>query len=515
MSPRDVTCATQVPDSGCQLSARMLTGVTTRSVAPTAPAGRLTTVQGTALYLGAVLGTGVIGLPALAARAAGPASLLAWLALVLLSVPLAATFAALGARYPDAGGVSTYVRHAFGARAAAVVGWCFYFAMPAGAPAAALFAGGYVKAAVGGGQTTVLLTAVGLVAVMTAANAFGVTVSGRVQLVLAALLVALLLAAVVAAAPRARLSNLHPFAPHGWLAVGSAAALLVWSFAGWEAITHLAADFRRPHRDLPRATAAALVLIGILYLAVATTSILVLGPAITGTPTSATATAGAAHGAASAGAAAHGVAPGAAAGAGAGADAPLAQLLASGIGGGAKVIAAVAAVVLTLGVMNAYCAGAAKLGAALARDGALPGWFARGSRAGEVPRRSLTLVAGLSALGVAVTAAFHLGTEPLVLLTTGSFVAVYALGTAAAVRLLPRRTWGRRAALLALVAVLALLVATGRYLLWPLLATAGALTYLHLRTRRERKGSGPTSTTSPAGAAEEPSPGCRRRVTLP
>jgi amino acid efflux transporter len=513
MSPREVTCATPVPDSGCQLSARMLTGVTTRSVAPTAPAGRLTAVQGTALYLGAVLGTGVIGLPALAARTAGPASLLAWLALVLLSVPLAATFAALGARYPDAGGVSTYVRHAFGARAAAVVGWCFYFAMPAGAPAAALFAGGYVQAAVGGGQTTVLLTAVGLVAVMTAANAFGVTVSGRVQLVLAALLVALLLAAVVAAAPRARLANLHPFAPHGWLAVGSAAALLVWSFAGWEAITHLAADFRRPHRDLPRATAAALVLIGILYLAVATTSILVLGPAITGTPTSATATAGATHGTASAGAA-HGAAS-AAAGAGAGADAPLAQLLASGIGGGAKVIAAVAAVVLTLGVMNAYCAGAAKLGAALARDGALPGWFARGSRAGEVPRRSLTLVAGLSALGVAVTAAFHLGTEPLVLLTTGSFVAVYALGTAAAVRLLPRRTWGRRAALLALVAVLALLVATGRYLLWPLLATAGALTYLHLRTRRERKGSAPTSTTSPAGAAEEPPPGCRRRVTLP
>lgn len=52
----------------------------------------------------------------------------------MLSIPLAATFAALGARYPDAGGVSTYVRKAFGPKAAAVVGWCFYFAVPAGAP---------------------------------------------------------------------------------------------------------------------------------------------------------------------------------------------------------------------------------------------------------------------------------------------------------------------------------------------------------------------------------------------
>ncbi|NUP33626.1 MAG: amino acid permease, partial [Streptomycetaceae bacterium] len=39
----------------------------------------LTALQGTAMYIGAVLGTGVIALPALAADAAGPASLLAWL----------------------------------------------------------------------------------------------------------------------------------------------------------------------------------------------------------------------------------------------------------------------------------------------------------------------------------------------------------------------------------------------------------------------------------------------------
>ncbi|HEV7936320.1 MAG TPA: amino acid permease, partial [Actinomadura sp.] len=62
-------------------------------------------------------------------------------------MPLAGTFAALGARYPDAGGVSTYVRYAFGPRAAAVVGLCFYFAIPAGASAAAMFGGAYMAAA--------------------------------------------------------------------------------------------------------------------------------------------------------------------------------------------------------------------------------------------------------------------------------------------------------------------------------------------------------------------------------
>jgi len=189
----------------------------------------LTVAQGAALSIGAVLGTGVIALPALAAQTAGPASLLAWIVLIALSVPLAATFAALGARYPDSGGVSTYVRSAFGSRLAAVVGWCFYFAVPAGAPAAAMFGGAYVAAALGGGLRTTLLTAAGLMAIVTLTNAGGLRISGRVQLALAALLVTLLLAATLTALPHARLENLQPFAPHGWLAIGPAAAVLVWA----------------------------------------------------------------------------------------------------------------------------------------------------------------------------------------------------------------------------------------------------------------------------------------------
>jgi hypothetical protein len=212
--------------------------------------GRLTAAQGTAMYVGAVVGTGVIALPALAADTAGPASLLAWLALSLISLPLAVTFAALGARHPDAGGVSTYARLAFGERAAAVVGWCFYLAVPTGATAAALFGGAYVAAAVGGGTTTTAVTAGALMALVTTANMVGLRLTGRLQLVLAALLVTLLLAAVALSLPQARADHLEPFAPHGWAAIGPAAALLVWSFAGWEAITHLAGEFRRPQRDL-------------------------------------------------------------------------------------------------------------------------------------------------------------------------------------------------------------------------------------------------------------------------
>ncbi|GLU31421.1 amino acid permease [Trinickia caryophylli] len=425
-----------------------------RAAGERAPHGSLTVWQGAALYVGAVLGTGVIALPALAAKVAGPASLVAWFALVVLSAPLAATFAALGARYPDAGGVSTYVRHAFGARASAIVGWCFYFAVPAGAPAAAVFAGAYVADAIGGGSQTVWLTCAALIGAVSAANALGVTVSGRLQVILSSLLVALLVAAVAVSVPHARLEHLRPFAPHGWAAIAPAAALLVWSFAGWEAITHLAGEFRNPARDLPLASGIAVMVVGVLYLAVAGASVLVLGP--------------------SAGEA----------------GAPLAQLLVIGIGGQIRIVAALAALLLTLGTMNAYFAGAAKLGAALGRDGALPSWLAAGSRAGDVPRRSLAVIAGLSALATAVVAVANVGPQPLVMLTTGSFVTVYALATAAALRLLPRGSGAYYCALAALVAVIALCVATGWFLLWPLAMSACALLYLQWAKRRSKASDG-------------------------
>jgi amino acid efflux transporter len=340
------------------------------------------------------------------------------------------------------------VRYAFGDRMSAVVGWCFYFAVPVGAPAAALFAGAYVAGVLDGGRTTATVTAVALMAIVTAANLGGLRVSGRFQLGLAGLLVTLLLAATVTSLPHLRLANLTPFAPHGWLAVAPAAALLVWSFAGWEAITHLAADFRRPGRDLPRAAAVAVVVVGVLYLGVAGATVLVLGPAA---GTSA---------------------------------APLADLLAIGLGEPARGLAALAAVLLTLGTMNAYYAGAAKLGAALGRDGALPAWLAVGSRAGEVPRRSLAVVSGSAAVALAAVTAAGVGVRPLVMLTTGCFVLVYALGTAAAIRLLPPGSRARRMAFVALVAVAALLAATGWYLVWPLVLAAAALGYRRLAVSR-------------------------------
>lgn len=409
----------------------------------------LSVAQGAALTLGAVLGTGVISLPALAAAEAGPASLVAWLALILLSVPLATTFAALGARHPDGGGVSTYARLAFGEHVSTMVGWAFYLTIGVGAPVAAGFAGAYVADAVGGGRSTTLAATAAIIGLVTLLNWFGIRISGRVQLGIAAAIGVLLAVSVLVSLPHADLDNLTPFAPHGWAAIGRAAAVLVWAFAGWEILTSLSAEYRDPARDIRRSTAVALVVVGVLYLGIAFATVAVLGPH-TG-------------------------------------PAPLSDLLVLGFGDAARPVTTVVAVLLTLGAVNAYFAGGSRLGAALARDGGMPRVLAAGGGPGEVPRRSLALIAAIALGTVATMALLDLSTDATLLLATGTFSFVYVVGAAAALRLLPRRTASWWCAVSSLVAALALLALTGTHVLGPALFAAGGLAWTVVRRRASRR----------------------------
>jgi amino acid efflux transporter len=211
-------------------------------------------------------------------------------------------------------------------------------------------------------------------------------------------------------------------------------------------VTSLSAEYRNPARDIGRATGVAIAVISVLYLGVAFATVAVLGDQ-----------------------------PG---------RAPLSDLLVLGFGEAARPVITVVAVLLSVGAINAYFAGGARLGAALARDGSLPAWLAHGSTAGEVPRRSLAVVGlgGLTSLAVITVGGFSLN-APL-LMTTGTFTLVYAVGTAAALRLLPRGTWVRRGAAVGFLATLGLLVLTGTHLLGPALIGAGALAWTALNGRR-------------------------------
>lgn len=370
-----------------------------------------------ALYIAAVLGTGILALPGLAADAAGPASIVAVAIVFVLSIPLAGTFAALAARHPDAGGVATFVRLALGPTAARMTGYWFFFGVGFGAPVVAMLGGEYLVAFTAIPRGWAGAVAAGFFVVALALAWIGLRVSGAVQLGLSALLVALVVLVVATGAPAADPARLEPFLPHGWLGVGLAISLFVWAFAGWEAITHWAGEFRTPRRTIPLATGIALVVVGVAYLALQVVTVLVLG-----------------------------------AGGGSGVV-PLLDLVTVTLPGIGPAIVAGVAVIVVLGVLNAYIPAFANLAASLGRDGHLPAWFARGAQPGAVPRRALLLTAVLTFGYLAALLVLHLDLEVFVLIHTSSMVAVYLLGMIAAVRLLDRFSAGWWMAVVAVVLV--------------------------------------------------------------
>jgi amino acid efflux transporter len=419
--------------------------------------GTLGLLQGIALYIGAVLGTGLLVLPGLAAQVAGPASIVAVLAVIVLSVPLAGTFAALAARFPDPGGVASYARRALGPTVARMTGYWFFFGVCAGAPVVAMLGAEYVTAVVGADRAVVPVLAVLFLLVPFTVNIFGVRVAGWLQLGLTALLLAVVVAVVAVAAPSVEPQNFAPFLPHGWAGVGTAITLFVWAFAGWEVGTHVSGEFRDARRTIPIATAVALVVTGACYLVLQIVTVGALG---------------------------------AAAGEGA---VPLLRLAGLGSPGVGSVAVGVIAAIVALGVLNVYVGAFAKLGASLAANSDLPRFFAPGAEAGGIPRRALALTGLVTVVYMTLMLRSDLDLTPFILVHTSSMVAIYVVGMIAAVRLLDRGTLGWWMACVALVLCFGMLALAVASLLPVLVLAVAAVVVTVVRTRSRRpRASGPS-----------------------
>jgi amino acid efflux transporter len=342
-----------------------------------------------------------------------------------------------------------YVTAGLGPRAGRATGWMFLAGVVAGAPIVCLIGASYVTDLTGGGQLTRAAVAAGLLLTVIGLAAAGLRASAAAQLLLVSLLTGVVVVAVAGSATAARASNWTPFAPHGWLSVGTAAATLMFSFAGWEAVAPLTTRFPDPSRQLPRAVGIALAVTTALYLSLAVATISVLGPS-------------------------------------AATDVPLAGLLSHAIGTAGPDAAAVAAIVLTLGATNAYINGAAALAGQLIP--ARPGL-----RRSAPLLRLLAAIAGAGLLLITLYGLRIVSTAALVTVPTVLFLTVYLGAMAAAARVL--RGPARLAALPALLAVAVMLGFCGWALALPATIALAASRPDRSRARRHRPG-----VTVPAGA---------------
>ncbi len=399
------------------------------------------------MYVGSVLGSGILVMPAIAANIAGPASLVAWILLSLLSYPIGYTFGALAATYPDAGGLSAFVKRGFGWTVGTVAGWLFVFSFFVGAPIVAIIASSYILTALSLSPGLLYPIAFLFMALTILVNIMGIRIGSRTEFVVLGTVVVLLFAAVALTLPHVQLSNLIPFAPKGWYAVGVVAVIIFWSFQGYENVPQMAEEFNNPGRDFQLSIAISAVITGLLYVL---TSYATIGTGIYVNQSL---------------------------------YAPIALMFSHSLGASSVAITLFLAFTTCFGTMNAYSIGVSRLVYALARDRGMPSALSRLNKHAAPARALVVLFAGAAAT-LCLIALLGAQLDQLFLVSGAGFVALYILGSWSAVKLLKIGGLKRVFPYVTLIVSIVVFTFVREYVIFPLAITALCLLWITAKARR-------------------------------
>ncbi len=316
---------------------------------------------------------------------------------------------------PESGGVYAFAKESFGLHAATVVSWLFALWYIAGSPAVTLIAASYLAYAFPMSRVDLYLVAAAVIVLTFVVNYRGIRFSNRVQLGVVTAIIVMLVAAVVASAGSVKLKNFAPLFPNGYFPIGTAAALIFWSFLGYENVSNVAEEFTNPQRDFGRSVAISVVLIGALYVSVAVVTI------------------------------------GTRAYAAGGSVAPFAEIFSRMLGKYGAAGTAVLAFFIIFGASNAYTAGLTRVIYAAARDGGFPRTLAHMNRETNMPDRSLLMLSSLAMTMLIVFYIFNSDLQTALLIPSGAAIIVYIIGSLSGIKLLHKSGWRRSLPWFALV----------------------------------------------------------------
>lgn len=235
-----------------------------------------------ALTAGCMIGSGIFLLPTVLAPY-GLFALAGWLVTGLGAVCIALVLGRLAVRSKRSGGTAVFVKDALGPFPGFIAGWSLWISLVISVPAISMAFAGYA-----GGLLPVLassiyiqiLTALGLVCVLTSIALKGVEETAAVTVVLTVLkLVPLLLVCVLALWSQSS-TNLPDFRVPGARALNAlaeTALLTMWAFVGVESGVVSTDSVRNPEKNVPRGVIAGVLTATLVYIAV-TVSTLALVP---------------------------------------------------------------------------------------------------------------------------------------------------------------------------------------------------------------------------------------------
>ena len=229
------------------------------------------------LTINGMIGAGIFGVPAEAARLAGAFSPWVFAICGVLQLPIMLCFAQLGSYFRGTGGPVLYAGKAFGPMVGFQAGWCLYVGRLLGFAANSnLLVNSLMYLLIGttgqGLRVTLLFAVCSL---LTLLNVFGAGSAIRYLSALTVLKFMPLIALVSFGLLKLHLSlRLQiPMGPHD---LGAAVLLVIYVYTSFESGSVAAGEARNPQRDVPRALLAALLVCTVLYVLIQAVSVAAL-----------------------------------------------------------------------------------------------------------------------------------------------------------------------------------------------------------------------------------------------
>ncbi|WP_075981956.1 amino acid permease [Bacillus massilinigeriensis] len=239
----------------------------------------------TLLGVGAIIGTGIFVLTGVAAaNYAGPALILSFIIAGLACAFAALCYSEFASMIPQAGSAYTYSYIAFGEIIAWILGWDLILEYGLASSAVASGWSGYFQGLLSGfgihlpkaissafnpaNGTYFDLPAVLIILLITFVLTRGIKESTKFNNWMVFIKIAVIVLFIVVGVWYIKPTNWTPFMPFGFSGVLSGAAVVVFAYFGFDAVSSAAEEVKNPQRDLPVGIISSLAICTILYIVV-------------------------------------------------------------------------------------------------------------------------------------------------------------------------------------------------------------------------------------------------------
>jgi amino acid transporter len=214
------------------------------------------------LSVTSIMGTGIFLGPAIAAKFSGPASIIAWVILSVITVYISLCFAELVALFPNAGGVYEYAKNAYGRFPSFLVGWIVWLVGNVTTSVLIIAALEFLPFSQGIKFSFAIISIV----LLNVIAMVGVEASGFLLTFLAFLSLIAFVILIILGFKYVDFNNFQPFFVTSPKMIVLSVFFILETFFGWESVTFLSEETENPTKVIPKALIVSTILICIITL---------------------------------------------------------------------------------------------------------------------------------------------------------------------------------------------------------------------------------------------------------